>query len=214
MGFENGKLVRVVLKASNAAGNTEVNTLHYDLQDSSIPGESANDPQALADRFRDDVIPHFAGLFKSDWTIAPVEVQEERDPQAPYAPRAAWSSGTPVAGSKSVFSDLLPSAVTMVATLLTANVGRRFRGRMFIPGSWAEAEQDAGQFNSTAFVSADSYLNAIPLAPDIQSGISSSSAHWCVYSRTQRAANLDPYANAVVSFNRRSKVHWLRSREK
>lgn len=214
MGFENGRLVRVVLKATNPSQNTSVNVLHYDLDDGGVPGDTPNDPQSLADAFRDDVRPAFAALFKSDWSIAPVEVQEERDPQAPYAPRSAWASGSNTPGTKSVFSDLLPSAITMVATLLTANVGRRFRGRIFIPGSWAESDQDNGQFNSTAFTLADAYLSAIPREPDLAEGASGAVARWCVYSRTQRAANLDPYANAVTDVNRRTAVHWLRSRQR
>jgi hypothetical protein len=34
-----------------------------------------------------------------------------------------------------------------------------------------------------------------------------------VYSRTQRAADLDPYASNIQSSSIRSKVRWLRSRE-
>lgn len=212
MGFENGKLVRVVLKAQSDAGDTVVNTLHYDLIDSAIPGNAPNDPQTLADVFRDDVIPEYAALFTNHWSALPVEVVQEIDPQNPHAPRSAWTAGIPVTGTRTISSDLLPVQMCQVATLRTDHIGRRFRGRMFIPGSYAEADQNAGVWNVFPQTLAQALLDAIPEQPDLATGTSASVAHWCVYSRTQRAQNLDPYASAIAGEVLRTQVHWLRSR--
>lgn len=96
MGFENGKLLRVVVRATNGS-RQEVNTFHYDLQDD--VSQPANDPQQLADDFRDDVIPAFQPFYSSAWEFDPVYVVEEKDPQNPLAPRSSWNSGSSVPGT-------------------------------------------------------------------------------------------------------------------
>jgi len=213
VGFENGKLVRVVLSASFGGGpDKHVNVLHYDLQDSAVPGNDPNDPQLLADAFRDDVVPALAAQFDSGWTIFPVVVEEEKDPLDPTATRDAWTSGTDTAGTRTGVGEILPVACCPVASLHTAHIGRRQRGRIFVMGPIAEGDQSAGVINGTALTRIAVYLDAIPLQPDIVSGVSSSQANWCVYSRTQRAANLDPYASHVTSYSLGNAVHFLRSR--
>lgn len=211
MGFENGKLVKVVLEAQRG-GDSQVNTFHYDLDDSVGISDPENDPQTLADVFRDNVRGHFADLYSNAWTILPVVVEMEKDPQNPNAPRSAWSSGAAIQGNKGAVTNLLPSANCVVVTLLTDFMGRRFRGRTFVGGSWNEGDQDAGQWQASATGLTDLYINAIPLQPDIQSGISQNTARWCVYSRTQRTQDLDPYASRITGHITRSEVHWLRSR--
>jgi hypothetical protein len=175
--------------------------------------QPANDPQSLADAFRDDVIPLVAALFDSGWTIFPVVVQEEKDPLHPLDPRSEWTSGSPTAGTRTGVGDILPTAACPVASLLTANIGRRARGRMFLLGPISEGDQAAGTIGSTQLVKWQDYLDAIPHQPDLATGTSDSVAHWCVYSRANRAANQDPYAPAVTSAVLHNKVHWLRSRE-
>lgn len=214
MGFDNGKLVRVVVSASFGGGpDKHVNVLHYDLIDSAIPGNNANDPQQLADDFRDDVVPAVQLLFDSGWTIFPVIVQEEKDPLHPLNPRSEWTSGSPVAGTRTGVGDILPTAACPVASLLTANIGRRARGRMFLLGPIAEGDQNAGTIGSSQLVKWQNYLDAIPVQPDIASGVSASTANWCVYSRANRTANQDPYAPHVANAVLHNSVHWLRSRE-
>ena len=210
MGFENGKLVRVVLRAS-VADDLQVNVLHYDLQDDI--GEPGNDPQALADRFRDDVVPSFKTLFNSAWTIQPVVVEEEKDPQNPLAPRTGWVSGTAGPGTKVESGEQLPRACCQVASLQTGLLGRRFRGRTFVGGSWDESEQSGGVWTAGGKALGQAFMDAIPHQPDIQTGPSTSTANWCVYSRTQRGANLDPYAAHISSVVLRDGVFWLRSRQ-
>lgn len=201
-----------MLRASAGAGNEAVNTLHYDLIDVALG--VANDPQTLADTFRDSVVPTFKALFPNTWTIDPVTIIDEKDPQDPTATRAGWTSGASVAGSKAVSGDLLPKAICGVATLRTAKIGRRARGRIFVPGVFQESEQANGLWNTLGLTVMNNYLNSIPLQPDLATGISDSTANLCVYSRTQRGADLDPYANHVTSMALRGELHWLRSRER
>jgi hypothetical protein len=211
MAFGSGKLVRVVLRAVGPGTATVVNTLHYSLNDEAL--NPANDPQTLADRFRDDVMGPFGAMFTDDWSVQPVEVIQEKDPLNPTAPRSEWGSGVATPGTRSVSSDLLPVAICMVATLKTANIGRRARGRMFIGGSFVEGDQDAGVWNTFPLTAAQTLLDAIPRQPDLAEGANSSTAYWCVYSRTQRAQNLNPYAPSVTDAILKTDVHWLRSRE-
>lgn len=214
MGFENGKLVRVVVRAVlNATGDQQVNTFHYDLKDSAIPGEPANDPQALADFFRDNVVPAFKPLYTSSWSIQPVLVAQELDPQDRDAARSEWVSGSVLAGTKAAPTDLLPKACCAVAAVTSIHIGKRYRGRLFLGGSIGEIDQSAGVWQSGATTLWASYLAAIPKNPDIATGLSTAVATWVVYSRTQRTEDKDPYASAVVSTTLRSKVRWLRSRE-
>jgi hypothetical protein len=210
MGFENGRLVRVVLHAQhNSDLDDQINVLHYDLEDNLA--QPANDPQSLADRFADDVIGPFAALYNSDWTIQPVVVEEEKDPQNPNAARQAWTSGSATPGTFSA-GTLLPRACCLVVTLRSASIGRRFTGRMFIGGSPSEADQEDGVWASTILARVATLLAAIPHQPDIAESESSSTAKWCVYSKTQRVGDFDPYASAIVTTQRRTAVHWLRTR--
>lgn len=213
MGFENGHLLRVVLHASQAGGDV-VNVLHYDLDDSAIAGAD-NDPQALADRFRDDVIPKFAACFASAWTILPVVVEDERDPLHLTATRSAWTAGTATVGTRAVASDGMPPGICGVNTWLTEHIGRRFRGRLFLGGTITEDDQNNGFVRMDRIgVAWQQLVDAIPRQPDIATGTSDVTAKQCVYSRTQRAASLDPYASAVTGNIIRPVLHYLRSRAK
>lgn len=208
MGFENGRLVRVALRATKGDAQ-EVTTLHYDLQDTVI---GDNDPQSLADLFRDDVLPLWGARFFGDWTIQPVTVTEEIDPRSPLDPRSQWTSGSPFSGTQVNDTDILPPGSTCVVKLLTGHVGRRFRGRIFVPGVYKETTQAGGLWSTALKDSIDVLVDAIPREPDLAGPGVTASAHWCVYSRTQRAANLDPYASAVVSATVNPMVHFRRRR--
>jgi hypothetical protein len=211
MGFENGHLVRVVLEAVGPGTLTQVNVLHYDLDNGGLL-EAGNDPQQLADDFRDDVVPAYAALFRNTWTVQPVIVEDERDPLHPTDPRQAWTSGSAVVGTRTGTSDVMPPGITGINTWLTGHIGRRFRGRMFIAGSILEDDQNAGLVGSSILVPWQTFIDAIPKEPDLAGGASEARARLCVYSRTQRAANLDPYASAVTGNILRNKLHYLRSR--
>jgi hypothetical protein len=214
MGFENGKLVRVVLRAvENGTGDQQVNTLHYDLVDSAIFGEAANDAQALADFFRDNVLAAYKAMYVNTWTIQPVVVAQELDPQNPNQARSEWVSGTAAAGTRSAQTDYLPKAACGVASLLTNHIGKRYRGRMFLGGSVSEADQSAGVWQSGILTLWNALLAAIPKQPDVATGNSQSTCTWGVYSRTNRAADIDPYISPVVSTPVRTQFRWLRSRE-
>ena len=55
----------------------------------------------------------------------------------------------------------LPAAVALCVTLRTAGAGKRFRGRIYVPG-WSEAQNDAnGLTASTASTAAVAFINAI-----------------------------------------------------
>jgi hypothetical protein len=209
MGFENGKLVRVTLRATKGT-REEVNTFHYDLQDDT--GEPANDPQSLANYFRDHVTSLWGGLYKSGWTIQPVEVVQERDPLDPGAARSEWSAGTPFAGTKASGSTGMPSGTCVLVRLLTANIGRRARGRIFFGGDANQSSAAGNDWISSYITYIQSIVDAIPVAPDLTDLTSTSSAHWCVYSRTQRAEDRDPYAPGITAKSIQTPVHWLRRR--
>lgn len=209
VGFENGRLVRVVLRATKGS-DQQVTTFHYNLDDNN--DVQPNDPQSLADTFRDDVRPGWANFFRSSWSVQPVEVVEEIDPLNPTAARTAWSSGAAIAGTKTDSEQDLPSFTCGLVTLRTGHLGRRFRGRIFIPGQWTEGSQNAGVWETGTYNGITTWVNTIPFQPDIAGPGSGAVAHWCVYSRTQRAADLDPYASSVTSATLRNELHSLRSR--
>lgn len=214
MGFENGKVVRVVMRAvENATGDQQVNTFHYDLIDPTIGGSTNNDPQLLADAFRDAVMTPFKALYISSWTIQPVLVAQEIDPQNRLAARSEWVSGTAAAGTRSAQTDYLPKAACGVASLTTAHIGKRYRGRCFLGGSVSEADQSGGVWQSGITTLWNTYLAAIPRQPDLVSGVSPATADWSVYSRTNRLEDVDPYLSPVVNVTLRTQFRWLRSRE-
>lgn len=76
-----------------------------------------------------------------------------------------------------------------------------------------EIDQVAGVWQSSLLSIWQNFLDAIPRQPDIQPGVSTSVANWCVYSRTNRAADVDPYASHVTGTVLRTAVRWLRSRQ-
>lgn len=210
MGFENGQLLRVTLQAQKGS-DVQVNTFHYDLHN--FPLQPANDPQTLADTFRDAVRPLFAARYSSAWSILPVQIVDEHDPQNPTAPRGSWTSGSAIPGSKSVIAaDLHPSFTVMVVTLRSQFIGRRFTGRLFLGGDWMETDINGDSWNATPLTAATTWLATIPHQPDLATGTSDSVANWVVYSRTQRTENLDPYAANIQSAVPRTLVHSLRSR--
>lgn len=210
VGFENGKLVRVTLRAVDTNGDEQVNTFHYDLIDD-ITG--SNSPQDLADRFRDDVRPAWIAHYRPNWTLDPVVVTEEKDPQNPSAPRSSWTSGDPAVGTRSTSGDILPRKMCAIATLRTDHIGRRYRGRNFIGGSNTEDNLTAGIWGDTYLAYLQAMIDNVPFEPDLATGDPLGvSAHWCVYSRTARALDQDPYASHITSATVRPEPHWLRRR--
>lgn len=212
MGFENGKLLRVAVTALHVSdGDRQVNTFHYDLKDDTL--QPPNEPQTLADLFRDNVIPTYRAIYDNSWTIQPVVITEEIDPQNPTAARAQWTSGSELAGTHTVGGDALPRAMCGVVTLRTGSVGKRYRGRLFLGGSLGESDQSAGTWLTSINTLWNALVTAIPRQPDLATGVSTSTANWCVYSRRQRQENQDPYASAIESTFLRSQPHWLRTRQ-
>jgi hypothetical protein len=100
-----------------------------------------------------------------------------------------------------------------VASLTTDHIGKRYRGRCFLGGSVSEADQSAGVWQSGITTLWNAYLAAIPRQPDIASGLGQSVANWVVYSRTNRAQDVDPYASSIQNATLRTQFRWLRSRE-
>jgi hypothetical protein len=210
VGFENGSVLRVTLRALNGA-EEQVNTYHYDIEDPSWDANNV-DPQALADRFRDDVVPAFKALYSDSWFVQPVIVTEEKDPQNPTATRRQWNSGSPVAGTYSPGADLLPHQMCVVVTNKSDHIGRRYTGRNFYGGALTETQQNNGVWGSGWTDLVQAVVDAIPKQPDLDVGYGWGSARYSVYSRTQRAANADPYLSEITSSLVRSSVHWLRRR--
>jgi hypothetical protein len=211
MGFEDGHIARCSLVA--ALGDNEVvNTLHYDMHDSTV--DDSPTLQGLADRLADDLLGPWGALFPAAWTIQPVTVMDEKDPLAPLATRDGAVSGAPAAGTGGTptSTNKAPLEECVVATLRTAHIGRRFRGRMFLPPIFDEEATDNGILASGHASLYNTFLAAIPREPDLVTGAGDGNAIWSVYSRTQRAANLDPYATRIDTVQLQTKLRWLRSR--
>jgi hypothetical protein len=211
--FENGTVLRVAVKAVHkASSDAQVNTVHYD----NVQGP-AGDPngQDLADHIRDVVLPPLRALYASTWSIEPVIVMEEQDPLDPLAAREEWVSGVPTDGTRVTAGELLPRATCVVARMKTNHIGRRHTGRMFIGSSFDESDQADGQWltGTGHWTSILAYINSWPLSRTSGSGDFQAVSNMAVYSRTQRGDNLPDYVSHVVSFDPRTQVHWLRSRE-
>jgi hypothetical protein len=213
MGFESGTILRVAMRATASGHAERVMTFHYNLDDASV-GLEANDPQDLADRFRDDVVPGFRAWFTAAWTLQPTVVTQEIDPQDPTAPRSQWTSGTTLVGTGPGSSDDLPYGVCALVKLVTGVVGRRFNGRSFCYIPLNENSQTAGLLSSGMITALQGLYDSIPIEPDIAGGggLSDARARLCVYSRTARALNQDPYATDVTGFTVRQATHYLRRR--
>jgi len=197
----------------NATGDQQVNTFHYDLVDPVLGGTNANDPQLLADAFVSAVVTPFRAFYGTSWTIQPVVVAQEIDPQDPHAARSEWVSGTAVAGTRSPPSDTLPKAACAVVSLTTTHIGKRYRGRLFLGGTLGETDQTAGVWQSGITTLWAAYIAAVPRQPDLVAGVSPATADWSVYSRTNRTQDIDPYLSPIVSNTLRTQFRWLRSRE-
>lgn len=211
MGFENGHLLRCTFSAIGPGANEQVMTLHYDLENATA--EPANDPQTLADRLRDDVRSLLIAQLNGDWSVQPVQIVDEIDPQNPTAPRSSWQSGTVTSGTLSSSSDFLPPGCAPIIRLKSDRIGRRFNGRCWLLGTYNEGSQNGGSWVSGVISGIlQPIADAIPVQPDIAEGESTSTANLCIYSRTQRAANLDPYASHVTAKQVVGLVHFLRRR--
>lgn len=211
MGFEDGQVIRVVMSATRIATATVVvNSFIYDYHDAA---GSAGDPgQILADAFRDDVLDPFKALFTSAWAIASPVAESVIDPQDPSAPRHGWNSTGGGVGTRSSASDFLPPGICGEAPVLSAFRGRRFNGRLFIPGSFTELDQADGAWTTTPLTLMQAYLDAVPRSPDVDTGLGEATADWSIFSRTQRLQGKDPYLVPVVSAIASTRTHFLRSR--
>lgn len=226
MSFENGTIARASFVATHTSGRVQVNTLHYDIDMGVtafdwLPGaDSLGDVlQNLADVLRDDVLGPFKAMYDSGWSVSPVTILEERDPQNLTRARIERSSGAAAGGTNPGVpgGDAMPNATCAVATLRSDHVGRRATGRMFLGGSLFEGHQAGGTWNDTPRAWWNAFLAAIPKQPDVSGAIGvpdfTPVANWVVYSRTNRLANASPYTSKVQSTILRTPVHWLRSRE-
>ena len=213
MGFENGHLARVVLKAE-LGSNSIVSVLHYDLVGTAL--EPTPTLQALANRIRDAVIPAWRACIIPDWLVQPVEVIDERDPLHPDANRTSVTAGTPQAGLRltAPSAEVVPIQMCGMATLRTGRIGRSFRGRMFMPPLWSDNSMSDGVLSGAQFTNYQGLVASIPLEPDLVTGGGTGTANLCVYSRTRRALDHDPYAQHVTAITLDNTVRWLRSRGK
>lgn len=211
MAFGNGHLARAVLRATQGDAQI-VTTLHYDLA-----GNVAQVPpslQALADRLRDDLLAKFAACFIPSWIVQPIEVFDEKDPVNPLALRDSASAGAALAGTRLAppSGEVIPIQMCCMATLRTQHIGRSFRGRMFTPPLWSDAQIDGGVATGAQFANFQALVDAIPLQPDLVTGTIQGTANLCIYSRTRRALNAANYAEHVTSITLANTVRWLRSR--
>lgn len=211
LGFENGSVFAARVMIANNEGHTFVNVLHYDSNNHGDP--QVNSGQSLADRLRDALTPVLATFIRASWSVQPIVVSEAKDPQNPLNPRSQWVSGVATSGTRSSGADELPWQNCFLCTLRTPHIGKRFRGRMFLPWPLQEGDQADGNIIAGSITAAETYLAAIPRVPDVAGPGSLATCTWGVYSRTQREQNADPYINAVTSHTIHPEVHVLRSRQ-
>lgn len=212
MGFENGDVWGVRLRASDGTSRECVSVIHYD-NDNSGELVNPNNGQDLADALSAALLPVWKPLVPSTWSIDPIVVFDEVDPQDPGRARSEWSSGTLVAGTRSIAGkQFLPFGCAVQYTFRTKHIGRRFRGRMWVPFPMTEDDQQDGDVVSIPVLT-DAFIAAIPRQPDAAAGGPSVAvATWSVYSRTQRAQGRDPYLNEITSTKMAKRVRVLRSR--
>lgn len=153
-------------------------------------------------------------MFENTWQIQPVVVTDEKDPLNPDNPRDQVSAGPGGAGTLATVPNRMPIQCCAVASLLTNNIGRSFRGRCFLPPGWSEGDQDNGVWatGSAYLIRAQAFLDDVPRNPDLSPGLSDSDTNLIVYSRTRRARDLDSYDSHVTDVVLHPEVHWLRSR--
>lgn len=215
MGFVDGHLARAVFRM-HSGSHEVVNVIHYDMHDTAIPGSAHTSLQSLADALRDACTLPYRSLFPSNWTMDPIVVQDEIDPQHPGSARSGATSGGGAAGLMDVptSGNQLPLELCAVATIHTAHIGRRYRGRMFLPPLFTEDAITSGLLDNSKKLSYQNFLDSIPKQPDVVSGVDpiDTVTNWSVYSRTNRQQGLDPYASPVTSYEVRTSVRFLRSR--
>jgi len=100
----------------------------------------------------------------------------------------------------------------MVVATKSTHIGRRFNGRLFFGGDWNEDDQNDGNWSAGTLTFAETIVAAIPRQPDISPPLSTATARWSVYSRTQRGANLDPYLSEIAATIKRPELFWHRKR--
>src|SRR4051812_15819167 len=160
MGFENGKTWGVRLRCSDGTSRECVSVLHYDADDKLVL-DGGNSGQALADAVSAALLPVWKPLVPSTWSIDPVVVFDEVDPQDTTRARSEWSTGALVAGTRSVAGkQFLPYGCAVQYTFRTAHIGRRFRGRMWIPAPLFEDDQQDGDVVSIPVLT-DAFVAAI-----------------------------------------------------
>lgn len=110
------------------------NVLHYIVP----PGESIDSGEAAA--FSANVLAAYTGSgvgadISNDVVLSRVTLRDIREAALPEYSATCTATGSDA-------TDPLPLMTSLVVTLRTAKAGRRYRGRVYLPG-WSEAANDA-----------------------------------------------------------------------
>jgi len=140
-------------------GQQTVTTFFYKLDVDSGVLESA-DPNDIAQEWGNGMGAAMIDCISSDWELVNVEV---RDPRTP----PGWASGDAPQSQFGVLAGgSLPPTVAQVITRRSAQAGRRYRGRVFLPGVPTGAHDD-GELTGAHLLLlqafADDMVTTIPL---------------------------------------------------
>lgn len=160
----NGKTAKNVLHARVAAGFSATATVAEALR-AAIAGSAA----WTAYKAHLHTSVSFASVGLRDLRAANLPLEE--------------STGAAAAGTGAV--DPLPSEVALVATLRTAQAGRSFRGRVYLPGF------DAGSLTATGNATAGTVTDATNFMSEVASALTGEGMTLCI-AQPARAAYTSP----------------------
>jgi hypothetical protein len=110
------------------------------------------------------------------------------------------AAGTGTSGDQKV-----PAAASVVITKQTARTGRRFRGRMFLPGA-----ENSAYIGGNNWLASSAYLTAVQAFVDKVAPLST--MRLVVFSKPEFLAGGSNVGEDVTSLRTNLPVHWLRSR--
>lgn len=213
------ELVHVAFKSTLQNGAKAVNTFYM----TGTPGATSADllavASALATTGSGTIATTYAACLSSGDTLDEINVAQVPEPTTPTFPHLAVSVFPAIAGAGSFPGGSVPRESCSTITLQTGIIGRRFRGRMFIPGPNGNT-----QFNAELWAVPGTYMTAVgAFVTAFSKLLDGSGSHLtgalsgfdlCVFSKPQYLTDPTTAINDVTAIRQNTKVHWLRSRAK
>jgi hypothetical protein len=193
------------------------NTFHV-VADEAIWGDvEFIDLPALAESFANEFADPWRDMIESTTpgTFDEVVVSQVPDPRVAGDPYSDGGFTVGQNGTWTVGGDFGPSELCLVASFKTNLVGRRYRGRLYMPPAVRAADYrgesvqlTGGEY--TKYGAAVDALDGLVQGNDHPSELEG--LDLVVYSRTARLANAENYWARVQTIRRSPKLHWLSRR--